>query len=140
LRELRANGSISPFDQYLAKFGRLTINSSHSVAASQTEAWRAEIDALRHVLANVTGHVLLEFDIARIEAWARKFFDNWRAQLKWQRLKPYEDFADMIERHWDGIAQDPRSSTSRLRASRRGIPSIEGAHVYVAQASCYLPV
>ena len=38
------------------------------------------------------------------EAWARKFFDNWRAQLKWQRLKPYEEFADMIERHWDGIA------------------------------------
>ena len=22
----------------------------------------------------------------RSEAWARKFFDNWRAQLKWQRL------------------------------------------------------
>ena len=38
------------------------------------------------------------------EAWARKFFDNWRAQLKWQRLKPYEDFAAMIARHWDGIA------------------------------------
>ncbi len=38
------------------------------------------------------------------EAWARKFFDNWRAQLKWQRLKPYKDFAAMIERHWDGIA------------------------------------
>src|SRR5271168_4483589 len=38
------------------------------------------------------------------EAWARKFFEYWRAQLKWQRLKPYEDFADMIERHWDGIA------------------------------------
>ena len=38
------------------------------------------------------------------EAWARKFFENWRAQLKWQRLKPYEDFAAMIERHWDGIA------------------------------------
>jgi transposase len=38
------------------------------------------------------------------EAWARKFFDNWRASLKWQRLKPYENFADMIERHWDGIA------------------------------------
>jgi transposase len=38
------------------------------------------------------------------EAWARRFFDNWRAQLKWQRLKPYEEFADMIERHWDGIA------------------------------------
>ena len=38
------------------------------------------------------------------EAWARKFFENWRAQLKWQRLKPYEKFAEMIERHWDGIA------------------------------------
>jgi transposase len=38
------------------------------------------------------------------EAWARKFFDNWRAQLKWQRLAPYERFAEMIERHWDGLA------------------------------------
>lgn len=38
------------------------------------------------------------------EAWARKFFENWRAQLKWQRLGPYEKFAEMIERHWDGIA------------------------------------
>ncbi|MFO1084233.1 MAG: transposase [Reyranellaceae bacterium] len=40
----------------------------------------------------------------RSEAWARRFFDNWRASLKWQRLEPYERFADMIERHWDGIA------------------------------------
>ena len=38
------------------------------------------------------------------EAWARKFFNNWRASLKWQRLTPYEKFADMIERHRDGIA------------------------------------
>jgi len=38
------------------------------------------------------------------EAWARRFFENWRASLKWQRLKPYEQFAEMIERHWDGIA------------------------------------
>ena len=38
------------------------------------------------------------------EAWARRFFDNWKAQLRWQRLKPYEKFAEMIERHWDGIA------------------------------------
>ncbi|MDQ2667469.1 MAG: ISL3 family transposase [Gemmatimonadota bacterium] len=40
----------------------------------------------------------------RREGWARRFFDQWRAALKWQRLKPYEDFAEMIERHWDGIA------------------------------------
>ena len=38
------------------------------------------------------------------EAWARKFFDNWKASLRWQRLKPYEEFAQLIERHWDGIA------------------------------------
>jgi transposase len=38
------------------------------------------------------------------EGWARRFFDNWRAALKWQRLKPYEQFVEMIERHWDGIA------------------------------------
>ncbi len=38
------------------------------------------------------------------EGWARKFFDNWRSSLKWQRLKPYEAFAEMIESHWDGIA------------------------------------
>jgi len=38
------------------------------------------------------------------EGWARRFFDNWRAALKWQRLKPYEKFADMVDRHWDGIA------------------------------------
>lgn len=35
--------------------------------------------------------------------WARKFFENWKAQLKWQRLKPFEQFAAMIDRHWDGI-------------------------------------
>jgi transposase len=38
------------------------------------------------------------------EGWARKFFDHWCASLKWQRLKPFEEFARMIERHWNGIA------------------------------------
>lgn len=38
------------------------------------------------------------------EGWARRFFDNWRTSLKWQRLAPYKRFADMIDRHWDGIA------------------------------------
>jgi transposase len=32
------------------------------------------------------------------------FRHNWRAQLKWQRLAPSGRFADMIERHWDGLA------------------------------------
>ena len=40
----------------------------------------------------------------RREAWARRFFENWKAALKWRRLKPYEKFAAMIDRHRDGIA------------------------------------
>lgn len=55
-----------------------------------------------------TAYVLKEafgqlWDYGR-EGWARRFFDNWRASLKWQRLGPYERFADMLDRHWDGIA------------------------------------
>jgi len=38
------------------------------------------------------------------EGWARRFFENWRASLKWQRLASYEKFVEMIDRHWDGIA------------------------------------
>jgi transposase len=38
------------------------------------------------------------------EGWARRFFENWKQALKWQRLEPYEKFAAMIERHWKGIA------------------------------------
>lgn len=40
----------------------------------------------------------------RTEGWARKFFENWKASLKWQRLEPFVKFAKLIERHWDGIA------------------------------------
>ncbi len=38
------------------------------------------------------------------EASARAFFERWKESLKWQRLKPYEKFAAMIEKHWAGIA------------------------------------
>ena len=40
----------------------------------------------------------------RREGWARAFFENWQQALRWQRLKPYEKFAQMVLRHWDGIA------------------------------------
>jgi len=36
-------------------------------------------------------------------ASACKFFENWKSQLRWQRLKPFEEFAAMIDKHWDGI-------------------------------------
>ena len=31
------------------------------------------------------------------EGWARAVFERWRESLKWQRLKPYEKFAAMID-------------------------------------------
>jgi len=43
------------------------------------------------------------------DGWTRRFFDNWKESLKWQRLKPYEKFAQMIEKHWDGIAAYSKS-------------------------------
>ncbi len=39
----------------------------------------------------------------RSATWARKFFERWKEQLKWQRLKPFVKFAQMVERHWEGI-------------------------------------
>ena len=40
----------------------------------------------------------------RREGWARQFFIRWQEQLKGQRLRPFEKFATLIERHWHGIA------------------------------------
>jgi transposase len=37
-------------------------------------------------------------------AWARRFFNEWKAALRWQRLKPFEKFARLVESPWDGIA------------------------------------
>jgi transposase len=51
--------------------------------------------------SNFNHCIYLEY---RSEAWARKFFEHWQVSLRWQRLKPFEEFAELIERHWDGIA------------------------------------
>lgn len=34
---------------------------------------------------------------------ARKFFDNWKSQLRWSRLKPFQKFATLVEKHWNGV-------------------------------------
>jgi transposase len=39
------------------------------------------------------------------EVWMRKFFENWKESLKWQRLEPFVKFAAMVERNWDGLAE-----------------------------------
>jgi transposase len=38
------------------------------------------------------------------EGRARRFFESWRTSLKWQHLKPYQKFAEMIDRYLDGVA------------------------------------
>lgn len=35
--------------------------------------------------------------------WARRFFDRWRAELRWQRLPSFVKFANLVENHWHGI-------------------------------------
>ena len=39
----------------------------------------------------------------RSPAWARRFFESWKSSLRWQRLAPFEKFAALVEKHWDGI-------------------------------------
>ena len=34
---------------------------------------------------------------------ARQFFFEWKESLLWQRLEPYQKFARLIDKHWDGI-------------------------------------
>lgn len=34
---------------------------------------------------------------------ALRFWQDWKAQLKWTRMKPYRNFVKMVDRHWDGI-------------------------------------
>lgn len=39
----------------------------------------------------------------RSKTWARKFWRLWKDSLKWTRLKPYEPFVRMVDKHLDGI-------------------------------------
>jgi hypothetical protein len=52
------------------------------------------------------------------EAWARRFFDNWRASLKWQRLEQ----------------QNPRHPEAVLRTARRRISPPQGSHLHASAA------
>lgn len=69
----------------------------------------------------------------RREPWARKFFDHWRASLKWQRLRPFEEFAELIERHWEGIAMYCRPE------NKVSLGFVEGLNnkIRVIQRRCY---
>ncbi len=86
------------------------------------------------------------------EGWARRFFENWRDSLKWQRLAPYEKFAEMREsslgwyrgllqaREQGGAAwlcggleqQDPRHPAASLRPTRRRVSAPEDSHLHAS--------
>lgn len=77
--------------------------------ANLTMTGRKALDALLSANKRLNTAYILKESFGQLwdyksEAWARKFFDNWKASLKHQNLKPYEKFSQLIERHWDGIA------------------------------------
>jgi hypothetical protein len=47
------------------------------------------------------------------EGWAHRFFEHWRAALKWQRLGPYEKFAALIA----GTGRGSRPTAARRTRS-----------------------
>jgi transposase len=85
------------------------------------------------------------------EGWARWFFNNWRDSLKWQHLKPYEKFAEMIDRHWDGIVAfcKPENMVplgfveglnNKIRVIQRcGYGLRDGEYLHLKVLTCMLP-
>ena len=74
-----------------------------------TTEGKASLRLLFHVNTRLNKAYLLKESFGQLwdyhsPTWARKFFDQWCYALRWQRLKPFERFAAMIERHWEGIA------------------------------------
>ena len=69
----------------------------------------------------------------RRESWARKFFDQWRASLQWQRQRPFEKFAELIERYCDGISAYCRPQ------NKVALGVVEGLNnkIRVIQRRCY---
>ena len=57
----------------------------------------------------------------RTPGWALHFFDEWRDALKWQRLKPYEKFARLVEDHWDGIVSYCHANNKFARGFVEGL-------------------
>ena len=52
-----------------------------------------------HLLKESLGHL---WDYT-YKGCALRFWEDWKAQLKWSRLKPYHRFVKMVERHLHGI-------------------------------------
>ncbi len=81
------------------------LSNSENLSLSGREALRKLFENNKRLN---TAYLLKEsfsqlWDYSR-EGWARRFFENWKASLEGQDLKPFEKFAAMVERNWDGVA------------------------------------
>ena len=97
---------LSGKDRSFIKGQRYTLLSN---AENLTTEGRASLKKLLAANKRLNTAYLLKESFDRLwtyksEVWMRKFFDNWRDSLKWQRLKPYEKFAALVERNWEGLA------------------------------------
>ena len=101
---------LSGKDRTFIKGQRYTLLSN---AENLTQEGRASLKKLLTANKRLNTAYLLKESFDRLwtyksEAWMRKFFDSWKASLKWQRLEPFVKFAAMIERNWDGLAEYSR--------------------------------
>jgi transposase len=92
-------------DRAFIKGQRYTLLSHR---ANLTLAGRRSLQKLLRANKRLATAYLLKEEFGQLwayrrEGWARQFFTRWREQLKWQRLRPFEQCAALIERHWDGI-------------------------------------
>jgi transposase len=92
-------------DRAFIKGQRYTLLSHR---ANLTLAGRRSLQKLLRANKRLATAYLLKEEFGQLwsyrrEGWAHQFFTRWREQLKWQRLRPFEQFAALIERHWDGI-------------------------------------
>jgi len=98
---------LSGKDRSFIKGQRYTLLSNRE---SLTQEGRASLKKLLAANKRLNTAYLLKESFDRLwtyssEAWMRKFFENWKASLKWQRLEPFVKFAAMVERNWDGLVE-----------------------------------
>jgi transposase len=101
----REYGRLSGADRRFIKGQRYTLLSHWGNLTSQG---RAALTLLFKANKRLNKAYLLKESFGQLwdyhkPGWARRFFEQWRAALRWQRLEPFEKFAQMVAAHWDGI-------------------------------------
>jgi transposase len=101
----REYGRLSGTDRRFIKGQRYTLLSHWG---NLTRQGRAALKLLFKANKRLNKAYLLKESFGQLwdyqkPGWARRFFEQWRSALRWQRLEPFERFAQMVAAHWDGI-------------------------------------